>query len=217
MALSRKIAHLHEAMIMEKWERKSGMLLTEMTVGIVGLGTIGRSLSRKLNALGVKRLLGWNRTLRDTVVESAAEHRVELCKLDNVLAESDAVVIALALAPETKKLIDSKKLSLMKARAFLINVSRGAVVDEEALADAVADGKIAGVALDVFSVEPPLQDPFSEPFMKKLIECDRAGKSVILSPHNAFFTENAYKAISLHVAKNIVGVLEGALDDVEMI
>lgn len=216
-ALIRNIVGVHQKMCDSTWDRYKGMLMSELTVGIIGLGAVGRSLARKLHALGVKRLIGWNRTLRPQVMNTALNTHLEIVSLESVLKESDVVVVAVALAPETRNLLDEKLLSLMKKNAYLVNVSRGAVVDENALAEFVTAGEIAGVALDVFSLEPPADNPFQEPFMQKLIESAKNRRNVILSPHNAFRTKNSEEVISLRVAENIVGVLEGNMEGVEVV
>ena len=208
-SLSRSIVKMHNDMSCGKWEQlRQGMLLSEMTVGIVGLGHIGRLLSRKLNALNVRRILGYNRTLRPEIKSMILETYLDFVSLEEVMSESDMVIISIALAEETKHLIDRHQLSLMKNTACLINVSRGAVVDEDALAKCVAEKWIAGVALDVFSSEPPADDIFEKPFFQKLIESSKNGANVILTSHNAGITRNSVKNISLQVAKNTVNVLD---------
>ena len=217
IALIRNFIGVHEKMCGGKWDRYKGMLISEMTVGIAGLGAIGRSLARKLHSLGVKRLIGWNRTLRPQVGNTVLNPHLELCILEKLMKESDIVVVALALVPETKHLIDKRMLSKMKSTAYLVNVSRGAVVDEDALAEHMSAGKIAGVALDVFSLEPPAGDLFSEPFMQKLVSCAKHGGNVILSPHNAFRTKNSEEMISLRVAENVAKVISGNTEDIELV
>lgn len=217
LALSRNVVRFHGEMLAQKWERKGGLTLGEKTVGIVGLGAVGMALAKKLNALGVKRLIGWNRSINAKVLKGVQDYGLELISLQSVMCESDSVVIALALTPDTVKLIDREKLELMKPTAHLINVARGAIVDELALAEFIEQGKIDGVALDVYSAELPLGNPFEKEFMKKFILAATNGKNIILSPHSAFYTTNSVKIISLHVAKNIVSVLDGRSEDAETI
>ena len=217
LALSRNLMQLHNKMVIGVWERVPGSVLSEMTIGVVGLGSIGSSLVKKLHALGTKRIVGWNRSRKPEIFGFVNKYGLELLELPELVSESDAVMVAVALAPETAKLLDRKMLSLMKPSAYLVNVSRGAVVDEDALAESVTEGKIAGVGLDVFSVEPPDADPFSQPFMKKLIEASKQGKNVILSPHNAHFTQNSSKNVSLQLALNIKALLASKTEGIEVV
>lgn len=216
--LSRNIAQTHQDMINWRWKRNSsGLLVSEMTVGIIGLGAIGISLAKKLRALGVNRLIGWNRTMRQRVLDAAEDNGLELLEIPQVMTESDVVVVAVALAPETRGLLSREKLALMKSHATLVNIARGPVVNETALAELVAEGKIGGVALDVFSVEAPAGDPFSQAFVQSLITSAARGRNVILTPHNAGLAKSSVKNISFQVARNILGVLDGDLEGVEVV
>jgi len=217
LALIRNIVGVHQKMCVSKWDRYKGMLVSELTVGLVGLGAIGRSLARKLHALGVKKLIGWNRTRRPQVENTVLNSHLELMDLEKVMKESDVIIVALALAPETKHLISADMLSRMKKTAYLINVSRGAIVDENALAETILSDKIAGAALDVFSLEPPSGNPFPEPFMRKLVSAAKNGGNVILSPHYAGITRDSVRNISLQVAKNITGVLSGKTNGLDIV
>lgn len=217
-ALSRNIVKMHDDMLSGKWKQlRQGTLITEMDLGIVGLGHIGRSIAKKFHALNARRILGYNRTLRPEVKKTINDTNMEFCSINNVMAKSDMVVVALALNKETRDFIGLAELSLMKPEACLINTSRGAVVDENTLAEFVAERRIAGVALDVFSKEPPTDNFFNQPFLQKLVEASRNGANVILTSHNAGITKNSVKNISLRVAKNIIGVLDGNLDGIEIV
>lgn len=218
LMLSRNIVRANNEMLNFVWDRKTtSPLLTEMTFGFIGLGAIGRSLCRKLYHLGAKRLIGWNRTFRKEVQELTDQCRLELMEISKVMRESDLIVIGLALVPETKCIINAKMLSLIKPTAFLINVGRGALVEEDALAELIEKGKIAGVALDVFSVEPPTGDTFSLPFVKRLVQSYKDGHNVILTPHNAALTKNSTRNVSIKVAQNIINVLANNLKDAEVV
>jgi len=216
-ALSRGIVQVHENMIRSRWERKAGMLLHEMTIGIIGFGAIGQSLAQKLRVLGRQQILFWNRSLYPAVQEAAAGCGAKFVTLHQVMENSDIVVVAVALTDDTRHLINKELLYRMKPTAFLVNVCRGAVVDEEALADCVAEGRIAGMALDVYSVEPPDGSPFDLPHVQKLILCANEGKNVILTPHNAWMTQNSIRRVSVKVAQNVVSVLEGRTEEAEVV
>jgi phosphoglycerate dehydrogenase-like enzyme len=129
--------------------------LSESTVGIVGYGGIGRELGRRLTALGA-RVIGLRRTAAED--EDGVEMVTGRYGLDRILRESDAVVVTAPDTPETRGLIDADAFVRMKPDAILVNVARGAIVDEAALVDALRDGRIRGAGLDVFAAEPLRSD-----------------------------------------------------------
>jgi phosphoglycerate dehydrogenase-like enzyme len=175
----------------EAW-RGSG--LTGATVGIVGLGGIGLETARRVRAQGL-RVLGYNRSDRS---REAAEIGIELRALDEVLAESDYVVVAIAANPGTRNLIGERELSRMRSAARLINVSRGVVVDEKALTARLSDGRLAGAGLDVFTEEPLKTD-------SPLIALD----NVILAPHSLCWTDQYTAAVSASVVASLIAVSRG--------
>jgi phosphoglycerate dehydrogenase-like enzyme len=217
MALSRNIIQTHIKMLNKIWERGSGLLIKEMTVGIVGLGAVGRSLTRRLHSFGVGRLIGWNRsTFRLEVNEVVDECGLELLALEQVLKESDAVIVALALTAETRNLIDRKMLSNLSPHSLFINVGRGAVANEQCLSEMILENKLGGIGLDVYSVEPP-DNPFEILFAKNFIEASRMGRNVILTPHNAATTKNSSKNIAMQVGRNVLKVLQGETEGLEIV
>ncbi|UCE88023.1 MAG: D-glycerate dehydrogenase [Deltaproteobacteria bacterium] len=133
-------------------------------LGSVGLGQIGRAMARRAAGFGM-RVLGWSRSRRRVA-------GVERVALEDLLAGSDAVTIHLALTPETRGLLDARALARMKPEAFLINTARGGIVDEAALAEALAAGRLAGAGIDVFESEPLAP---SSPLL--------ALENVVLTPH----------------------------------
>src|SRR5262249_29388767 len=147
------------------WDHYPVGELTGKTVLVVGLGEIGREVARLAEAFGM-RVLAVRRT--------ADAHTAGPEQLPELVAEADAVVVTLPLTDETHGLIGRAELARMRDGAILVNVGRGAVVDEEALVEALASGKLAGAALDVFAEEPL---PASSPLWEL--------ENVILSPHTA--------------------------------
>lgn len=149
-----------------RWEPNLllGRDLHGATLGVVGLGAIGRAVARRAQGFGM-RVLGWSRSER-------AVEAVTRAPLDALLAESDFVSLHVALAPETRGLLDAAALSQMKRGAILVNTTRGGVVDETALAAALRDGRLAAAGLDVFEEEPL---PEASPL--------RALPNVVLLPH----------------------------------
>jgi D-3-phosphoglycerate dehydrogenase len=160
------------------------------TLGIVGLGQIGSLLATKAAALGM-RVVGTNRSRQAPI-------GVEWLPLDDLLAESDYVSLQLPLNSETRHIINRRTLGLMKPTAYLINTSRGGLVDHAALAEALALGRLAGAGLDVQDPEPPdlTQPPWNNP-------------RVIVTPHVAFYSTEATDELRNRVARQVVAFLRG--------
>lgn len=172
LALSRRLHSAIRQQIHRRWDRRGcvGGELGGGTLGILGLGHIGAELAKRAAAFEM-RVIGIKRTPSPVPY---VERVLPPEGLDEVLAESDAVVIALPLTPQTRGLIGERELRLMKPTAFLINVGRGPIVQEQALLRALREGWIAGAALDVFEREPlPPDSPFYDL------------ENVILTPHVA--------------------------------
>ena len=176
-------------------ERSQPMMnLRGRTVGIVGLGRIGSELALKCKCLGMKVLY------YDVVRKRSMEERygVEYVDLDDLLRRSDFVSLNVPLTKKTRGLIGRRELALMKPSAYLINTSRGKVVDQKALYEALKDRRIAGAALDVFEEEPiPPEDP--------ILKLD----NVIVTPHIAAASAESIRSVSLTVCEDIMKVLEG--------
>ena len=150
LALAKRLPRAARQQAAGEWRMFAGQRLDGATLGILGLGAIGQSLARRCKALGM-RVIGTRRSGEplpdvDRVFGSAGT--------EQVLAESDAVVVLLPLTPETRGCIDAAMLAAMKPRALLVNVARGGIVDEEALAEALEQGRLGGAAIDVFEQEP---------------------------------------------------------------
>lgn len=168
--------------------------LEGQVVGIVGLGNIGRRLARNANALGF-RVLAYDPYVSREVAAAAG---AQLAGLDELMANADYVSVNAPLNRETRHLISSPQLRLMKRSAFLINTSRGPVVDEPALIEALQAGAIAGAALDVFEHEPlPADSPL------------RQMRNVILNPHAAYYSQRAEAELHRRVAEEAARVLGG--------
>ncbi len=163
--------------IMRQCKRKGIMPGREIggkTVGIIGMGNIGQRVAKLANAFGCK-VLAWNRTQKQ--VEG-----VTFVDKNTLLKESDIVTLHIALNAETRDFITEKDFALMKSSAILINTARGPVVNEQALAHALKDGKIAGAATDVYGSEPPLKQ--DNPLF--------GAPNLIMLPHIGFATEEAF-------------------------
>lgn len=159
------------------------------TLGLIGLGSIGRAVARAASALGMRVI-----AVRERVEKEKPEGVLQVFgtdQLENLLAQSDFVVIAAPVTPATQKLINAERLDLMKADAYLINVGRGAQVDEAALAEALRNRKIAGAALDVFEQEPLPKESQLWGFDNLLITPHTAGLTDKLwQRHYELFSEN---------------------------
>ncbi len=177
------------------WEPQllMGMELVGKTIGIVGLGRIGSGVARRAVALGMKVV--YHDVKRNPWFEK--EFTARYCSLSELLKTADLVSLHVPLLPTTHHLIGKKELSLMKKTAYLINTSRGPVVDEKALIQALKRKQIAGAGLDVYEFEPKLA--------AGLTKLD----NVVLTPHTASATVEARSEMSLDAAENILAVLRG--------
>lgn len=182
-----------------------GADVSRKTLGIVGLGRIGsrvahhaaRGFDMRILYYDIKRDEPFEQALNATksgVVEKAVEYRENV---DDVFRKGDFISIHVPLLPSTRHLVDARRLGLMKKSAYLINTSRGPIVDETALVEALRAGNIRGAALDVYEHEPALA-----PGLADL-------ENVILTPHTASATEETRHAMSELAAKNIIAALEG--------
>jgi phosphoglycerate dehydrogenase-like enzyme len=195
IGLSRNVREMARSLARRKMGQPQGKDLKNRTVGIVGLGGIGKALVRKLRPFDV-RLIGVKREdPGKTMTDLSLEWVGGAGDLDELLKQSDFVILSLPLTPETRSIMNRNSFSLMKENAFLINLSRGGLVDHTALLEALASGMIAGAGLDVFWEEPP--DPDDPIF----------SYNVLATPHIAGSTDGSMK--------NIVGVVAGNIRRVE--
>ena len=154
VALARNIPQAHAALKQGRWERSrwSGVELDGKTLGVIGFGRIGQQVARRALGLGdARRRL---RPVRRATTGSASSASSTLETLDELLGAADVVTLHSPLTDETRGLIDRDAIAQMRDGARLVNAARGALVDEEALVEAIRSGKLAGAALDVFSAEP---------------------------------------------------------------
>lgn len=204
IALAKRLPALRRVMQTDGWAWPEptwiGSDLAESTVGIIGLGKIGRSMARMAGAGFRARVIAYNPGMS---ADEMASLGVEKCEdLRELLARSDYVSIHTVLNDSTRHMIGETELKAMKSTASLINVSRGAIVDEAALIKALDEGRIAGAGLDVFSMEPlALEDhPLSPLFGRD---------NVILTPHLTFYTEQAMERLETETLERCQELLEG--------
>ena len=172
------------------------------TVGIIGLGRVGREVARRAAAFGC-RVIAANRSERRR--ESGIERVYPLTELDQLLPACDFVVLCTALAPETEGLIDRHRLALMKRSAFLINIARGSVVDEDAIYAALRDGGIGGAALDVWWQYPDATEPERRPSRHPFHELP----NILMTPHCSGWTGGMVARRWSEVADNINRFVRG--------
>jgi len=173
----------------------------DQTVGIVGLGHIGREVAWRAAVLSC-RVLAVNRTMRE---KPASVDVFSWTELDWMLGECDIVVLSCALTPETMGLIDGRRLAAMKPSAFLINLARGPIAEEQALYRALRDGVIGGAALDTWWRYPSPDDPAPRPSDYPFHELP----NVIMTPHCSPRTDGTIKRRSRDVARNIDRFVRG--------
>ncbi len=193
-ALAHAIPRYDRAIREGRWELLFHGRLTGAVVGIVGFGRIGRALAKRCQGFGMDVLVA------DPYMEAEALARLgcTLVPLDELLARADFVSLHAPLSPETRNLIDARRLALMKPTAFLVNTARGGLVDEPALVAALRERRIAGAGLDVMAVEPlPADSPL------------RSLPNVILTPHAAGASEWAIETMAARTVANVLSVLRG--------
>jgi D-3-phosphoglycerate dehydrogenase / 2-oxoglutarate reductase len=189
---SRNLLSLHQQMKQGHWAESVGLGLENKTVGIIGLGKIGSGVAKIAKAFNMN-IVAWGPRLTEDRAEAQG---VEFCGLKELLQRAHFVVIALRLVPETKNLLTEKHFKLMKKDAFLINTSRGEVVDEAALIRALEENWIGGAGLDVFNHEPINQN---DPLLKL--------DNVILTPHIGWKTDNMFHQFLTVSIDNILSFL----------
>lgn len=197
LSLARHIPAAHAALAEGKWKRSAytGTELFEKTIGIIGLGRIGALISERMKAFGTKVVA------YDPYVTSARAQQlgVQLLSLDELIETSDFITIHMPKTPETTGMIGTAQLKAMKPTAYVINVARGGLIDEEALFEALTNNVIAGAGLDVFVSEPPTGSPLL------------GLPNVITTPHLGASTDEAQEKAGISVAKSVRLALSGEL------
>lgn len=197
LSLARHLPAAHASLAAGTWKRSkyTGVELYEKTIGIIGLGRIGALITERLQAFGM------NVVAYDPYVTAARAQQlgVTLLPLDELLASADFITIHMPKTPETTGMISADQFALMKPTAFIVNVARGGLIDEDALYAALKSRRIAGAGLDVFVSEPPTGSP--------LLELD----NVVLTPHLGASTDEAQEKAGVAVARSVRLALDGEL------
>ena len=197
LALARKTAAYDASVRRGEWDIAIGMPIHRLAgsvLGIVGFGYIGRAVAHRAQGLGMHVLVA-GPTESPAAIRDAG---VELRTLEALLAEVDAVTLHVPLTSETRHLMNADRLALMNSGAVLINCSRGAVVDHDALADALESGRLRGAGLDVF-------EPERLPVDHRLMTM----ANTVLTPHVAFYSEESIAELQRSAAANVAAVLQG--------
>ncbi len=196
LALSKQLAFLDASVRQGNFTARRLYLPVDVegkTLGLIGCGNIGRMVAQKCRDAFHMRTVGY-----DPLLQTAPEGTELFGAMGKVLERADYVSLHVPLVPETRNLIDRKELSMMKPSAFLINTSRGGIVNEAALAEALDAGVIAGAALDVFEHEPAQAD-------SPLLAC----KNLLMTPHSAALTRECVARVAMCAAQGIVDYLSG--------
>lgn len=201
LAFARRQPWMDREMKKGRWNKLMGRSLSESTLGVVGVGNIGKAVLRRARAFGM-RLIG--NDIVPIEPDFVLENNVRMASLRELLNEADFVSLNCDLNPSSRHLMNAETLSWMKPTAVLINTSRGPVVDEAALVAALQDNWIGGAALDVFESEPL---PAASPLLKM--------DSVMLAPHNSNSSPAAWERVHWNTVRNLLDGLGISLEDLD--
>lgn len=194
LSLARRIPTETANMREGRWQETVGIDLAGKTLGVLGLGRLGARVAQVAQAFGMS-VVAWSQNLTD---ERAAECGATRVDKNELLAQSDFITIHLVLSDRTRGLIGADEMKRMKPSAYLVNTSRGPLIDEAALIDAIQQGTIAGAGLDVYGTEPlPNDHPY------------RTLPNVVLTPHIGYVTEDTYRLFYGEIVENIEAWLGG--------
>lgn len=195
LAVSRHTAPAHASLKAGEWRRSdfAGVQLYVKTLGIIGLGRIGRLVARRAQAFGMD-VLAYDPYVSEEV---GRELSVTLVDMDDLLAQSDYITLHTVLTPETEKMVNAETIGQMKDGVRIVNVARGKLIDEQALAEALESGKVAAAAVDVYSQEPPLNSP--------LLELP----NVLHTPHLGASTVEAQRDVATQIVDQVLSALRG--------
>lgn len=195
LAASRSLPFEDRTLRSGGWQATVGTVLRGATIGIAGLGGVGRYVARYAHAFDM-RVLAWSKNLTE---ERAAESGATSVSKDELLERSDVITLHLVLSDETRGLIDAAAIDRMRPSALLVNTSRGPLIDDAALVEALRNRKIRGAALDVFSEEPlPMEHPY------------RTLDNVVLTPHLGYVTEDVYREFFTETVRSAAAYFDGA-------
>lgn len=200
LSMARNIPQAHGSILAGRWDRKKyqGVEVYNKTLGILGMGRIGTEFARRAIAFGM-RVLAYDPYLS---ASRARQLQVELVEsLEELLPHADFLTMHMPLTDETRHMLDARRLALCKPTVRIVNCARGGLIDEQALAEAIEAGKVAGAALDVYEVEPPPEDlPL------------RRSEAVVFTPHLGASTAEAQESVGIEIAEAIrAALLDGEI------
>ncbi len=195
LALARKTAAADASMRKGEWKRSSftGVELRGRTLGIIGLGKIGQAVADRARGMEMN-ILGYDPFV---TAEQAAMHGVTLADIDTIIAKADVITVHVPLNKATRGIIGPDQIGKLKPGVMLVNVARGGVYDEAAVAQGLADGKIAGAAFDVYENEPPVGSPLL------------TAPNTVLTPHLGALTAEAQVRVAEEACEQVIDVLAG--------
>lgn len=193
MAATRKIPFLDADTRAGGWTRSTGIEMLGKTISIFGLGAIGKVVARIAKGFGMK-VLAYDPYINE---QYCKENDITIVSKEEGLANADVISLHLPLNDETRHMIDADAIAKMKDGAIIINASRGGIIDEKAAYDGLKSGKIGGLGLDAFEVEPPKDSPLFE------------FSNVVVTPHTGAHTKEATLNMARASVKNLIDVLEG--------
>jgi D-3-phosphoglycerate dehydrogenase / 2-oxoglutarate reductase len=200
LAFARRQPWMDREMKAGRWEKIPGRSLSECTLGVVGVGNIGKAVLRRARAFGM-RLLG--NDIIPIAPDFIIENGVEMTSLEDLLQRADFVSLHCDLNPTSRHIMNTRTFGLMKPDAVILNTARGPLIDEPALVNALQRKQIAGAALDVFEVEPL---PHDSPLMKM--------DNVMLAPHNTNSSPSAWERVHWNTLRNLLLALSIPCDDI---
>ena len=192
--LSRGLAKSETQLRAGQWQLNLGNTLEGKTLGVMGLGNLGSRVAKVGAALGMN-IIAWSQNL---TAEKAAAGGAKLVSKEELLAQADVLTLHLVLSDRSRGIVGANDLARMKPTAFIVNTSRGPLIDQEALIGALREGRIAGAGLDVFDIEPL---PPTHPIL--------AAPNTVLTPHLGYVSEENYRVYFRDAVANIQGYLEG--------
>lgn len=193
LELSRQLFKMDKIVRDNRWDKVIGKEVYRKTIGIIGTGNIGKSVAKRATGFDM-RILGYD-VFPD--YEFAKEIGMEYVDFETLLKNSDYITLHIPFTENMHHFIDREELEMIKTTAYIINTSRGELINEEALYEALKQKRLAGAALDVFEIEPP--------YNSKLIKLE----NVILSPHCGASTEDAIKRMNMMAVEGLKSILEG--------
>jgi D-3-phosphoglycerate dehydrogenase len=194
---ARRLPWMDRVMRQGQWTKMPSIALRECTLGVIGVGNVGKAVVRRATAFGM-RVLG--NDLVEIPFDFLTESRIDMTSKEQLLQQADFISLNCTLNPTSFHLISDNEFALMKHNAVIINTARGPIIDEPALIRALQSEQIAGAALDVYETEPlPAESP--------LLEMD----NVMLAPHNANSSPEAWEHVHQNTVQNLLHVLEKEL------